>query len=193
MIGNKPIGEAKVDELATEGLNGTPDSLAYRVEEIEKHFHNRECWRGKLAVQSGTNWADDNIDTPFVAVSGANDWGTDTDDEAKVLGTGDTPFIGGNVKFDPHRILITAVSSSTPYKMRLIWGTGTMAEAIAANQWSCFMYRFDSISPAVEAGFPVDIKLPRLRSGIDKLWAQVWNLTDNATISFFIGIHEYDG
>lgn len=183
----------KIDALATDGLAGVSNSLAYRVHEIERHFHNRECWRGKLAIQTATAWAADVIDTPFQAISGLNVWGADANDEALVLGTDDTPFIVGSVKYDPHRILITGVSSDTAYKMRIIWGSGTMAAAIAAFQWSCFMFRFDSLSPAVEAGFPVDMKIPRLLSGVDKVWAQAWNETDNATIDFFIGLHEYEG
>lgn len=31
----------KIDSAATDGLEGTSNSLAYRVHEIEKHLHNR--------------------------------------------------------------------------------------------------------------------------------------------------------
>jgi hypothetical protein len=193
MIGNKPTGEPKIDDVTTLGLLGESNSLAYRVHEIERHFHGRECWRGKLAVQTGTNWADDNIDTPFRAISGANDWGGDLNDEAQVLGTADTPLIGGKVKYDIHRMVVVDASSVTVYKLRFIWGTGTMAAAIAANQFSCFMFKFDPAGPQQSAGVPIDVMMPRLNSGVDKVWLQAWNETDNATIDFFVGLHEYPG
>ena len=181
----------KIDSLATDGLLGVNNSLAYRVHEIEKHFHNQECWRGKKAAQTATEWADDVL-TPFQCISGNNDYGSDPDDEALVLGVDDTPFILGRVKFDAHRIFIDDVSSSTLYKMRFIWGTGTMADAITAGQFSCIHLKFDGIG-STSASFPVDVKMPRLNSGVDKLWAQCWNVTDNATVDFLIGIHEYQG
>jgi hypothetical protein len=42
----------KLDNASTDGLGGVADSLAYRVEEIEKHFHNRERWLG-AAIEDG--------------------------------------------------------------------------------------------------------------------------------------------
>jgi hypothetical protein len=189
-IVNKDVN--KVDSLRTDGLSGQANSLAYRVHEIEKHFHGRECWRGKKAAQTATDWADDTL-SPFRAISGADDWGGDADDEAQVFGTDDTPFIAGNPKFDIHRILIVATSVDTHWKLRFVWGTGTMAAAIAANQFSCFMLKFDSANPQQSAGIPVDVMMPRLNSGVDKVWLQAWNATDNATIDFLVGTHEYEG
>lgn len=204
-IGNDPTGTAriitqtdlikaetdKIDGAATDGLAGVSNSLAYRMQELENHFHNQECWRGIKAVQTATEWADDVL-TPFRCISGNNDYGSDADDEALVLGTADTPFRIGLVKFDVHRIFIDDVSVASLYKMRLIWGTGTMADAITAGQFSCLHLKFDGIG-ATSASFPVDVKMPRLDSGVDKLWAQCWNVTDNATLDFLVGIHEYIG
>jgi len=34
----------KIDSAATLGLEGTSNSLAYRVMELERHFHNVERW-----------------------------------------------------------------------------------------------------------------------------------------------------
>lgn len=206
VIGNDPTGAGqiiaetdiikaeteKIDNLATDGLAGTPDSLAYRVNEIEKHFHSPECWRGKKGVQTATDWAEDSL-TPFQAISGADAWGADANDEAQVLGVDNTPFRAGFVKFDVHRILITGVSEDTHYKLRFIWGTGTMADAIIAQQFSCIMIKFDKTNPQQSAGTPADIMMPRLNSGVDKIWMQAWNITDNATVDFFIGLHEYEG
>ena len=204
-IGNDPAGAGriivetdaikaetdKIDATTTDGLTGIVNSLAYRVHEIEKHFHNQECWRGKKAVQTATDWADDVL-TPFQCISGNNDYGSDANDEAQVIGTDDMPFRIGFVKFDVHRIFIDDVSEATLYKMRLIWGTGTMADAITAGQFSCMHLKFDAVGQTT-ANVPVDIRMPRLNSGVDKVWAQCWNVTDNATVDFLVGIHEYEG
>lgn len=181
----------KIDKLATDGLAGINNSLSYRIHEIEKHFHNRELWIGKLGSQTATAWADDTL-SPFRAISGNNDYGADTNDEALILGTDDTPINSEFVKFDLHWILITALSTDTPWKLRFIWGSGTMADAILANQWSEIMAQ-NNPNGSKANGAAIPIMMPRLNCGIDKVWAQVWNATDNATADFLVGFHEYLG
>jgi hypothetical protein len=182
--------EPKIDNLAVDGLLGTEDSIGYVLELIEHHFHNAERWLGILGAQTATDWADDTL-TPFVAISGNNTWGVDANDEAQVLGTDDTPVVAGNNRFDMHRILVTDVTTDTPWKLRFIWGTGTMAAAITAEQFSEVMVQFDSTNPQQSAGIPVDIRCPPLTSGSMQVWCQAWNATDNAEIDFLVGLHEY--
>lgn len=43
------------DAITTLGLLGTSNSLAYRVHELERHFHGYERWYGKSADKSGVN------------------------------------------------------------------------------------------------------------------------------------------
>lgn len=183
---------AKLDTLATNGLLGVSNSLAYRVAEIERHLHGRERWFGKLAVQTATDWADNNIATPYRVTSGANAYGTDANDEAQVIGTADTPAMAGNVRFDLHRIFIVAASSETVWKLQVIYGTGTMADAIAADQYSTFMLKVDAAASSSPA-LPVDIMMPRGTCGVTKVWMRGWNATNNATLDFFVGLHEYEG
>lgn len=182
----------KIDRLATQGLVGVVDSLAYRIEEIEKHFHNLERWVGKKGVQTATDWADDVL-TPFVAISGSGVYGADTDDEALVIGVDNTPIISGMVMFDFHRLLITDVGHNTPYKLRIVHGSGTMAAAISAKQFSEVMVLFDASNPQISAGIPVEVMMPRLICGTDKVWVQAWNASDDSTVSFLAGLHEYEG
>jgi len=183
-------GLDKIDNKASLGLAGTSNSLAYRVEEIEKHFHSRERWLGLHASPTGTNWADDVL-TPFVAISGAGVYGAGASDEALVLGTDDTPVISGMTKFDVHRILVTDVDHDTPYKLRLVYGTGTMDAAVTAGQTSEFMVQFDATNPQLSAGIPVEVMMPRGTCGVTKIWIQARNATDNSEIDFLVGIHEY--
>jgi len=48
-----------IDDAAVKGLLGTNNSLAYKVHEIEKHFHNWERWFGvALTPNAEINVAD---------------------------------------------------------------------------------------------------------------------------------------
>lgn len=181
---------ATVDYVESPGLLGTYDSTGYRVAEIEGHSHNRERWFGISGDQSGDDWAADTLN-PFQAISGAGDYGADANDEAKVLGADDTPAIVGMVKFDAHRITIVSASSTTQYKLRVVYGTGTMADAITAGQYSELVVKYD---PAIfgGTGHPVNLRMLRLDAGT-KVWVQCKNASNNATIDFFIGLHEYEG
>ena len=180
-----------IDNATTVGLLGADNSLAYRVHEIERHIHGRERWLGKSADQSGDDWAANNL-TPFRAISGTNAYGADANDEAKVLGTLDTPQITGMVRYDMHRIMMVAASSETVYKLRIVYGSGTMADAITAGQYTelCVM------ADAAVAQVPHDafeIMMPRGYCGVTKVWVQAWNATNNATIDFLVALHEYEG
>lgn len=177
----------KIDSAAADGLAGVDNSLAYMIKELERHFHNRGRFWGAVAVPDETNAIDANVDTPFVAVSGNNDWGT----AIPICGTGDTPVPApDNVKFDAHLILVTDTDHSTPYRMRIIYGTGTSAAAISADQWSETM--FITAGGPFSSGVPVEIKMRRVDVG-SKLWVQVWNATNGSNVDFFWGGHGYSG
>lgn len=185
------VGCDGIDDETTLGLLGASNSLAYRVHEIERHIHGRERWRGKKAVQTATDWADDVL-TPFVAISGNNTYGSDPNDEAQVIGTDDTPAVPGMVRYDLHELLIINASSQTPYKVRMVYGSGTMADAVAAGQYTEVVFIMDTSAQQQPHG-PVPIMMPRGYCGVTKVWAQAWNATNNATISFLVGWHEYEG
>lgn len=175
---------AKIDNAATDGLNGVSNSSAYRIHEIEKHHHSRARFWGAVAVPDETNAIDANVDTPFVAVSGNDDWGT----AIPICGTGDDPIGLSYAKFDPHLILVTDTDHTTPYRVRFIYGTGTSAAAIAANQWSEEM--FITSGGPFGSGTPLAFQMPRVDVGA-KLWAQVWNATNASNVDFFWGCHPY--
>jgi len=181
-----------IDRMPSLGLLGVSNSLAYRVHELAVHFHSQGRWLGKSADQSGNDWGADTL-TPFQAISGNGVYGADANDEAKVIGSGDMPIITGNVKFDLHRLLIVDVSVDTVYKLRIVYGSGTMAAAITAGQYSETMIKFDSSNPQQSAGIPFDVQMPRISSSTCKVWIQAKCATDNATVDFFVGLHEYVG
>ena len=173
------------------GLLSTSNSIGYRVAEIERHFHSRERWFGKKAVQTATDWADNTL-APFRAISGLNAYGTEAGDTAQVIGTADTPVMAGGIRYDAHKLFVTGASSSTVYKIRLTYGSGTYAAAVAADQFSTVMVQLDAAASQV-AHAPVEIQMPRGTCAATQVWVDVWNASDNATMDFFVGWHEYEG
>jgi len=166
-------------------INTKLDVIEQEVYEAEKHMHNRERWFGKLGVQTATDWGDEASIAPYQAISGLGIFGADGNDEALVLGTDDTPAISGMTKFDAHRILITASNTATDWVLRLIYGTGTMADAETAGQYT------DMMIQEARKGSPVEVLMPRAGCGSSKLWLRAKNASDDATVDFFVGIHEY--
>lgn len=178
----------KIDQAAIDGLTGTADSVGYLLNEIERHFHNRERWWGAVAVPDETNACEANVTRPFVATSGNDTWGT----AIPVCGTADDMTPGdGDTVFDLHRLLITDLDDQTdPWRIRIIWGTGTSGDAITAEQWTEMMVQSNAV-PGNRAGAqPLDVIMRREDVGT-KIWAQVWNDTLNEELSFFVGVHGY--
>ncbi len=171
-------------------LNTKIDAIDAELEVVGVHLHSREHWCGKSADQSGNNWGADTL-TPYRAISGNGVYGADASDEAKVVGSTDTPIVTGKTYFDLHRITVIAISSDTAYKLRIVWGTGTMAAAITAKQTTEFIIITSTDKANKFGGAPFDTQMPRLVAGT-KVWIQARNATDDATVDFFVGLHEYD-
>jgi len=178
----------KIDGAATDGLAGVSNSLAYRVMELERHFHNRERWWGAVAVPDETNAIDANVDTPFAATSGNDTWGT----AIPICGTGDDPTPGdGDTKFDCHRVFVTDLDDdTTPWRLRIIWGAGTSGDAITAGDWTEVMIMTNAVPGNRAGASPADVIMRRTDVGI-KMWAQAWNATNGEVMSFFWGAHGY--
>lgn len=176
----------KIDGAAVDGLTGTSNSLAYKVHEIEKHFHNRGRFWGATGAPSETNAIAATVSVPFVAVSGNNTWGT----AIPICGTGDNPVLATDVKFDAHLCLVVDTDHATAYRIRFIYGTGTSAAAISAGQWTETM--FITATGPFSSGVPVEVIMPRVDVG-SKLWAQVWNATNGSNVDFYWGAHGYAG
>jgi hypothetical protein len=72
--------------------------------------------------------------------------------------------------------------------VRFIWGSGTMADAIAAGQYTTFPYlrgNADNVRKIQVINTPL--------IGIDyKIWCQCQNSTDNSTLDFVVGVHGYN-
>lgn len=180
---------SKIDSAATDGLAGVSNSLAYRVHEIERHFHGWERWMGLAASPSGeTHRADSIVDNvnPFVIDAGNNTWGS----WVQILGSSDTPVDTGMVKYDLHQIdIVAAETANVVYFIQIAFGE-TAAGALTAGTYTELVF-----IPQSANGRPAPIPMiSRRQNAGTKAWAR--NLargTNTATLSFYIGLHEYPG
>ena len=177
----------KIDGAAATGLLGTHNSLAYRVNELERHFHGRSRRWGATGAPDETNAIDANVNRPFVAVSGANAWGA----AIPVVGTDDVPTpTDAAAYFDLDHMLITEVDDATVYRIRIIFGSGTSGDAITAEQWTEFIFFAGTGPKSTPVALPVLMK--RVAVG-EKCWVQVWNATNLSEVDFYFGCHGYPG
>ncbi len=161
------------------------------LEFVEHHLHHATRWYGKKNPQGANDWAvlmDGNLTRPYRCISGLGAYGADAGDEALLFGTADVLWNANFLCGDFDEFLVIANSSNTVYLLRLIWGTGTMADAIAAGQYTTTPYIRNSNDTTRIKNI---MKTPVI--GInDKIWMQCQNATDNATIDFFVGVHGYE-
>ena len=185
---NGVLDSQKIDSYATDGLAGVNNSLAYRVHEIERHFHSYERWMELAAVPVGETHRADAAGTGagvFQVDAGNDDWGS----WLQILGSSDTPVISGSVKFDLHRIQITSAERNAPYVLQIAFGA-TGAAALTAGAYIESV--FSPASNLVDSG-PVDVQSRRITAGT-KAWARcICPGQDTAKLDFTIGIHEYEG
>lgn len=185
-IGYGNANPPKLDDQAVNGLLGTEDSLAYKVEEIERHHHSYDHWFGLASAPSGeTHRADHMVMTPFVMDAGNDTWGT----WLQILGSSDTPHVGTAAKFDVRHIYISDVETDTKKTLIQI-GYGTSgAAALAADQITELF-----CTPAKNAKQdPYEIRGLRQDSGT-KVWARCWvDGQATSTVDFHFSLHEYEG
>jgi len=175
-----------IDGTEVNGLLGTVDSLAYKVNTLEKHFHNWERWVGLAAIPAGeTHRADIDSMTSFQMDAGNDTWGA----WLQIVGSTDFPITAGMVKRDAHRILITDVERDKQIT-RIQVAAGEDADAaVLAGNYTEFM-----LTPQKDAKqVPLDIMTDRVDANV-KGWVRCWvNGQDTGTIDFFIGVHESPG
>jgi hypothetical protein len=176
----------KIDGAAVDGLSGVEDSVGYLLVELERHVHNVSRFWGSNGAATETNAIAATVAVPFVAVSGNDTWGT----AVPICGTADDATDGLGSKHDPHFLFVVDTDHATPYRIRIIYGTGTSADAISAGQWSEEM--FITGGGPFEAGVPIDFMMRRVDVGA-KLWVQVWNATNGSNVDFYWGTHPYIG
>lgn len=162
----------------------TLEDVETEVEEIDGHIHNVTRTWGATGAPTETNAIAATVTVPFVAASGNDTWGI----AIPICGTGDMPVHTGATEFDPHEIFVVDTDHATTYRMRFIYGTGTSAAAIAAEQWS--ELPFITATGPFSSGTDEEHRMPVLTVGT-KLWAQVWNVTNLSNVDFYWSAHGY--
>jgi hypothetical protein len=176
-----------IDDRAVNGLLGVEDSLAYKVHEIERHFHGWERHLGVAYAPSGTHKADrigSTVDAPFALTSGNNNWGA----WVQILGSADTPITPAMAKYDLHEIITVANNNASPYFFQVGYGASGAA-SLTAGTYSSKVLSF----PAVNDKARFLMMCDRQAAG-ELAWARIMVPGQNAkTMSFYIGLHEYEG
>jgi hypothetical protein len=184
---------AKIGHAPVLGLTGTADSLAYKVQEMERHAHSDESWFGLAVAPDAELHVADRIGTtiaPFVldggAGAGTGSWGA----WVQVLGSSDTPARTGDVKYDFHKLLVVAAErANTAYFIQVGFGTSG-AQALADGTYTEFAYWAGA---AVSRAAPLVFQCRRHAVGT-KAWARTWAVgSDTGTISVLWGLHSYEG
>jgi hypothetical protein len=88
-------------------------------------------------------------------------------------------------------VVYVDVSEDTVYRVQFAWGTTDAATALAAGQITQSPpVLLDSANPQTAVAGAEDVKFEQMAVGT-KVWARCKNVTNLATIDFFIGAHEY--
>lgn len=127
------------------------------IQHIGRILEGRTRWYGMRAPQTATQWGAQATLLPYVVTSGAGVFGPNPGDEALVIGSADTPIFAGHQGFAIDKFMVSVQSNVTPYILRFIWGTGTMANAEAAGQYSDYMYISTVALVMVAGGVIVDM------------------------------------
>ena len=178
----------KIDSAITTGLLGVEDSLGYRIEEIEKHFHSNERWFGLAKAPNLEVHRADRIGVgvvPFQIDAGAADWGA----WVQIFGSADTPADTGMVYFDPHRLLVTDMEANATYFFQFAYNTSGAAALTALTYTECVL---QPLSNQIDSG-PFELQSVRI-TATTKSWARCMVPSQqSATMDFYIGLHEYRG
>lgn len=185
-----PSDVPKIDSQAVNGLLGTNNSLAYKVHEIERHFHGNEKWFGAAAVPVGETSVADRMGPGiigFALLSGNNAFGAWT----QVFGSADSPVHADSVQMDAHRVMVTTTDSTAPFLIQFVTGENAdIAAKVALEDFT----EAPHIAATNNADSGItDLMSRRVDTGT-KVWARCICIGQNAkTINFYVGIHEYEG
>lgn len=179
----------KIDAEAVSGLAGVHNSLAYKVHEIEKHFHGFEHWFGLAAAPSATNKADQILTgslSPLQIDAGNDDWGT----WVQILGSADTPIYTDYAYFDLHKVQINATGTADVMTFMQIGYGASGAAALTDEHVTTIAFKTPTNKSTAVA---INFMMGRAPAG-SLLWARCLAIGQNTmTVDFYFGIHEYVG
>jgi len=175
----------KIDSVATDGLLGVNNSLAYRVGEIERHLHGWDRRYGVAVTPSATHKMDSisvgNGVVPFRIDAGTSDWGS----FVQVVGSADTAL-----RFDFHNLAIVAAEGANKTWFIQLGFGATGADMITDGTYSELVFTPQSVN-----GRPASLPSMSRRAAAGSLgWARcLCRDTDTHWLDFYIGMHFYEG
>ena len=174
-----------LEEVASTGLLGVVDSLAYKVAEIRSHHHGWERRYGVAVAADATHKmdpiSDGNAVVPFRIDAGTSDWG----DWVQVIGSADTVL-----SFDFHNIMVVAAEGANKTWF-LQFGIGaTGAGMLTDETYSELVFTPQSVNGRPTSIHSMSDKAPAGSLG----WARcLCRDTDTHWLDFYIGMHFYEG
>jgi hypothetical protein len=171
------------------GIEGNLDAAIDQINRLFEDIHSPESWLGERAAPDAKLRGTIYSITPFTVTSGNNDYSA-PGDEAFVIGEEDMPIREGSINYALHKLFVVNTSSSAIYKLRVVFAeSGTLLDAIAAEQYTEVVVGFSPAIPVQSARISYDIRIDHLAVGT-RVWVQAWNATNGETVDFLIGIHE---
>lgn len=154
---------------------------------LEHHIHNIERWYGIVPSPTSAHTASSASMSPFVSTAGDDAYGNWT----RIFGSNDLPAFDKNAKVDAHDILVIDVdvaADATTHRTQIGFSTDATSTTIGNN------YTETMNTPLRGGGnTATPLIMPRISVG-KQLWVRHWvNEVTNPTMSFFIGVHEYQG
>jgi len=174
-----------LEEVASTGLLGVVDSLAYKVAEIERHLHGWERRYGAAVTQSATHKmdsiSDGNAVVPFRMDAGTSDWG----EFVQIIGSGDT-----TLRHDLHNLAIVAAEGANKTWFIQMGYGATGAEMITDGTYSELVFTPQSVN-----GRPASLPIMQRRAPAGSLgWVRcLCRNTVTQWLDFYVGLHFYEG
>jgi len=166
-------------------LNSAGDMVVGSLgEAVLSGIYFRQFWWGAAGAPSETNAIASTVTVPCRVISAANAYGT----AVPICGTADDPCPTlTQTSFNLDAVLPVTSTEVTVWKLRISWGTGTSAAAVAAGQYSETMV-FPNLVGGLPSGNLFLISTLRIPSGY-KVWAEGWNNVNLASMDFYWGCH----
>ena len=182
-------GSTRIDSVATLGLDGVADSLAYRAGVLARHHHSYEHWFGLATAPDAELHRADIIGTTTTAfqMDGGNDtWGS----WLQILGSGDTPHVAGEVHYDLHKLSFVAVERANAIHLIQVAFGASGAAALSAHTVTEKVLKPQTVQGSETI---LTLQIRRQDAGT-KAWIRQWVVGQNTgTSDFFLGLHEYEG
>ena len=182
-----PSAGLDIEDTASDGLLSTPESLAYRVAEIERHLHSGARWFETASVPNAEIHVADRIGSgagAFRVDAGNLVWGS----WVQILGSSDTPADTGKAYFDPHQVIVEDTERASTYFLQFARGASGAA-GLAAGTYTEFVY---GATVQKDTGI-IMVQTGRALAG-SKVWARcICPGQNTGWLDFYFGLHEYEG